>query len=75
VNRQHLPVYALALAVAFVGALWAGVPIGTLLFVAAVLACPLMMVFMMRGMHGGSGHHKESPPTPSDRDRHIPPVR
>lgn len=21
-----------------------------------VLACPLMMVFMMRGMHGGRGH-------------------
>ena len=27
-----------------------------LLYLLIVLACPLMMIFMMRGMHGG-GHH------------------
>lgn len=33
-----------------------GVPVITLLPFLLVLACPLMMVFMMRGMdHGGSG--------------------
>lgn len=29
---------------------------GTLLVLLLVLACPLMMVWMMRGGHGGHGH-------------------
>lgn len=33
-----------------------GVQAGTLVYLAAVLACPLMMVLMMRGMMGGHGH-------------------
>jgi hypothetical protein len=36
-------------------ALALGVPPGTLLVVAAVLACPAMMLFGMRGMHGAGG--------------------
>jgi hypothetical protein len=32
-----------------------GVQAGTLVYLAAVLACPLMMVLMMRGMVGGHG--------------------
>lgn len=32
-----------------------GVQAGTLFYLAAVLACPLMMIFMMRGMMGGHG--------------------
>lgn len=36
-------------------ALAAGVPLGTLLIVAALLACPVMMSLGMRGMHTGSG--------------------
>ncbi|HEX6074807.1 MAG TPA: DUF2933 domain-containing protein [Micromonosporaceae bacterium] len=76
-TRQHLPIYALAVAIAFVGALWAGVSIGTLLFVAAVLACPLMMIFMMRDMHGGGAQQGSSRPEAShreaaDRDPHTP---
>jgi hypothetical protein len=31
------------------------VPASTLLFAALVLACPLMMMFMMGGMHSGHG--------------------
>ena len=27
------------------------------LFLLLILACPLMMIFMMRGMHGGHGGH------------------
>lgn len=42
-------VAALALLVAF------GVEAGTLVYLALVLACPLMMLFMMRGMMGGHG--------------------
>jgi uncharacterized membrane protein YdjX (TVP38/TMEM64 family) len=41
------------LAVAAVLAL--GVPLGTLLIVAAILACPLAMYFGMRGMSMGQG--------------------
>jgi DUF2933 family protein len=26
-----------------------------------VLACPLMMIFMMKGMHGGHGHRQAEP--------------
>ena len=36
-------------------ALALGVPLGTLLIVTAVLVCPLMMFFGMRGMQHGSG--------------------
>jgi hypothetical protein len=34
-----------------------GVGLGTLMVTSAALACPLMMVLMMRGMHHGSGDH------------------
>jgi hypothetical protein len=48
--------YAIALAVLVVGLVWAGVPAQTLLFAALILVCPLMMLVMMRGMHGGGEH-------------------
>jgi hypothetical protein len=39
--------------------------IGAFPVILLVLACPLMMIFMMRGMHGGhgdsAGQHKDSP--------------
>lgn len=36
---------------------------GQYLFLLLLLACPLMMVFMMRGMHGGhGGTHKQDEP-------------
>jgi hypothetical protein len=42
----------------------------TLLFLLIVLACPLMMVVMMRGMHGGHGaqgdHDHGSPSEPAE---------
>jgi hypothetical protein len=52
-KRQHLPLYAIAAAILIVGLVALGVPANTLLVGALALACPLMMVFMMRGMHGG----------------------
>lgn len=45
-----------ALAVAAAVVLVAGVPLGRLVTVLLVLACPLMMVFMHRGGHGHGGH-------------------
>ena len=44
--------YGVALIVGAALAVWAGVPVPFLLI---LLVCPLMMFFMMRGMHGGQG--------------------
>ena len=59
-NKDRFPVYALAAVAGAAVAVWAGIPPFTLLF---LLVCPLMMVFMMRGMssgqkdgRGGSSH-------------------
>jgi hypothetical protein len=56
-NRQPWGMYAIALAVLVVGLVWTGVPAQTLLVAALVLACPLMMLVMMRGMHGSGDTH------------------
>jgi cytochrome b561 len=68
VKRQHLGLYAIALAILIAGLALAGVPLQTMLFGLFVLACPLMMMFMMGG-HGGHGgsdkqeddHHAAGP--------------
>ncbi|MFF7642939.1 DUF2933 domain-containing protein [Streptomyces canus] len=52
-TNKNYGLYAIAVAIAFVGALVLGMPLGTLALLAIVVACPLMMFFMMRGMHGG----------------------
>ena len=54
-RRQPWGLYAIAAAVLVVGLVAFGVPANTLLFGAFVLVCPLMMMFMMGGMHGGHG--------------------
>ena len=40
-------------------ALFAGVPLGTVLTGAVILACPLMMLFMGHGSGGGHAAHGE----------------
>jgi len=55
VNRG--PVIGVALAAAAAVVLLAGVPVSRLLTLLLVLACPLMMVFMHRGGHGGHRSH------------------
>ena len=37
----------------------------------AILACPLMMIFMMRGMSGGSCHQKQGAQGPDDTNDQI----
>jgi len=60
-KREQLPLYALALAVLVVGLAFAGVPVETLFVAAIVLACPLMMFVMMRGMsHGDDRERREA---------------
>ena len=44
-----------------------GLPFNTLLTVAIVLLCPLMMVFMMGGHSHGSAMPPSSPSIPDDR--------
>lgn len=53
-KTQNAPLHAVAAAILVVGQAFAGVPVTTLLLGLAVLACPLSMLFMMSGMHGGN---------------------
>ncbi|MEU6379825.1 DUF2933 domain-containing protein [Streptomyces sp. NPDC046909] len=55
-DKRNYGMYALAAAIVFVGALVVGVPLDSLVWLALVAACPLMMFFMMRGMHGQDTH-------------------
>ena len=46
-----------------------GIPGSSVLYFAAALLCPLMMVFMMRGMgHDHGGTTADAAPTPAARD-------
>lgn len=67
-KRQHAPLYAIALAIGIVGALAAGVPASTLIFGLLVLACPLMMLFMLGGHGGTHGPDGAQPPVKDDHD-------
>ena len=71
-KNPNYGLYAVAIAIAVVGALWLGVPIGTLALLGIVLVCPLMMMFMMRGMHGGDDHSErgDSDHQHGPHDRH-----
>lgn len=62
-NKDHYPMYAVALVAGASLALWAGMPLAFLFF----LACPLMMLVMMTSMGGGQPHG-DAPvePTPAD---------
>ena len=48
-----------------------GVPVGTLGTVAIVLLCPLMHIFMMRGM-GGHNHHGQAASRKTTATEEIP---
>ncbi|MFD0274242.1 DUF2933 domain-containing protein [Kitasatospora sp. NPDC127111] len=66
-NNRNYGLYAIAAAIAFVGALALGVPVGTLALLGIVAVCPLMMFFMMRGMHG-MGDDDQHRHNTNDRD-------
>lgn len=83
-RRQPWGLYAIAAAILVVGLIALGVPANTLLFGAFLLVCPLMMMFMMGGMHGGHGGGQNATDpdrTPEDQahdpltDGGSPPVR
>jgi hypothetical protein len=53
--------YAFVLSIVVVGLAFAGVPSSMLLIGLLALACPLMMMFMMGGGHGGSDEDADTP--------------
>jgi hypothetical protein len=74
-RRQTGGLYAIALAVLVVGLVAFGVPANALLFGAFVLACPLMMMFMMGGMRGGESPEDERRArTPAHHDQNQDPI-
>jgi hypothetical protein len=56
-NRNRYLTYALVAAGVGVGAVWAGVPVSTVVLLGLLLTCPLMMIFMHGGHGGGQGGH------------------
>lgn len=60
---RHIPFYALAAAVLLLASVGFGLPTSTVFVLGFVLLCPLMMMFMMGGMHGDG---------PKDRDHTSP---
>jgi hypothetical protein len=74
-RSKNLGWYSVALAIVVVGLLWAGLPPASLVWFALVLACPLMMFLMMRGMHGGDNHDDHGGPPPTDQHDHHDSLR
>lgn len=68
-RNPNLGLYAVAAAIALVGALWFGVPAGTLAFVGIALICPLMMMLMMGGMMNGMHGNGTDTKSHDDTDR------
>lgn len=56
-----LPFYLLAAAILAVAVVAFGLPVWTLWLLGLVVLCPLMMIFMMGGMHG-EGHDRTGSP-------------
>jgi hypothetical protein len=50
-----MPWYALAVVAGVIGAIALGASASTVLLALVLLACPVMMMFMMGGMGGGRG--------------------
>ena len=59
-KRQHLWMYAAAAAAVLIAVAAYGSS-GYLFGAVFLLLCPLMMIFMMGGMHGGGGHGGDGP--------------
>lgn len=68
-KSSSMGLFAIAAAIAFVGAVWADVSLAGVATVMIVLACPLMMIFMMKDMHGG-GRSSEHRDTDEPHDQH-----
>jgi hypothetical protein len=67
-HGNHLKHMLVGGAVVLGALLIVGVPVGTALPYALLLACPLMMLFMMRG-HGHGGHQHDAGDQAPEIDR------
>ncbi|GGY17266.1 DUF2933 domain-containing protein [Streptomyces minutiscleroticus] len=68
-NKRNYGMYALAAAIVIATVLVVGAPLQNLIWPALVVACPLMMFLMMRGMHGhGTPGAHDAPPTHRQKD-------
>lgn len=56
--KRHIPLYVVAAAGLILASAAVGLMASTLFLIGFVLLCPLMMMFMMGGMHGD--HRKET---------------
>ena len=67
--------YAVAAAILVVGFVALDVPLGSLALLGLALMCPLMMIFMMRGMGAGMHDHgvRRDDEEPARRDEHRRP--
>ncbi|MFJ8114038.1 DUF2933 domain-containing protein [Streptomyces sp. NPDC096132] len=55
-NKRDYGLYTLAAAIVIATVLIVGAPLQNLIWLAVLVACPLMMFFMMRAMHGQDMH-------------------
>jgi hypothetical protein len=72
-HGNHLKHMLIGGAVVLAALLIVGVPLGTALPYAALLACPLMMISMMLSMngHGGHGGHGERDGRPTGQPHDV----
>ena len=67
-NVKHVKLMLLAGVALFGLLLITGASVGSALLLAMVLACPLMMLFMMGGGHGGQGQGTDDRRAPGNAD-------
>jgi len=73
-NRAQLPNYALAAAMLIVGLVAIGVPLSMMLPILIALACPMMMILIMSGTHGGDRRSQHDHPSAGPKDHGQKPL-
>ncbi len=71
-KSQHMLWYGVAVVAGVVAAISLGAPASTVLLALVLLACPVMMMFMMGGrggMGGGHGHGSDQDSSSTDDHR------
>jgi hypothetical protein len=67
---HHFALYAIAAAILILGVVAFDLPSSSLLLLAFVLVCPVMMFFMMRGGMHGMGKRPSADVRPWAKDEH-----
>lgn len=69
-TRDKMPTLVLAGAILVGALLLSGAPVSAIVLPLILLACPLMMIFMMRGMNHGGGQGGHRPGCHGDHAEH-----